>query len=183
MTTTNPYGVADLYDSDLSQSYSTFRPTITVFDNGDIDIDFSDCYVNSVDDGDNVESFEPNGEPHSTLLDRLVEGHGADPARALRRLADHIANHRRPEFPTADPSDDEAPEADDADDGLCPKCGWDSLQYADTDIRYWNMAGIAADGTVMFHGEFDWVGDGSDDHIVCSNCQAEWKVPARVQFI
>ena len=171
MTTTDPYGITDLYESDLSQSYSTFQPTITVFDNGDIDIDFSGCYVNSVDDGDNVESFEPNGEPHSTLLDRLVEGHGADPARALRRLADYIANHRRPEFPVEYADKDE-----------CPLCGCEgSIQYNETDVRFWNLAGL--DGqTVLFHGEFDWVGDGEDDHLTCWNCQAEWKAPT-VQFI
>lgn len=171
MTTTDPYGIADLYDSDLSQSYSIFMPAVTVFDNGDIDIDFSDCYVNT----SGHSHVEPDDRPHSALLDRIVTGHDVDLPGALRRLADYIANQRRPEFPV-----------DDVEDNVCPSCGHEgSLQYTDVDARFWDFARFDGhDGrTMLFQGEFDWVGDGADDHLTCWNCQAEWKRPATVDFI
>lgn len=71
---------------------SLFQPCVNVSDDGTIEIDWFDSYVNTVDTFyDHPERYEePEGEPHSTLLDRLLGDHRNDPAGALRRLADYI---------------------------------------------------------------------------------------------
>lgn len=74
-------------------STSLFQPAVSVSDNGVIQIDWFDCYVNTVDgDSDDIEVAygEPEGQPHSTLLDSIIGDHRAEPAVALRRLADYI---------------------------------------------------------------------------------------------
>lgn len=68
---------------------SLFQPCIDITDDGDITIDWSDSYVSTYDeDIDDTVYDEPNGQPHSTLLDILVVG--VSTSKGLRNLADHI---------------------------------------------------------------------------------------------
>ncbi len=71
-------------------SRSLFQPCITIGDDGTIDIDWSDSYVNTVYEPDVLLYEEPPGHPHSALLDRLVSEDQPSPAVALRRLADYM---------------------------------------------------------------------------------------------
>lgn len=79
---------------------SLFQPAVNVSDDGTIEIDWFDCYVNTVDDDDQgggpprYNEPEPEGFPHSTLLDGLVGDFRNDPAGALRRIADYIDSRK-----------------------------------------------------------------------------------------
>lgn len=72
-------------------SESLFQPCIVVKDDGTITVDFADSYVNTVlDDDETVVYDEPDGQPHSNLLDSLVLG--VSTADGLRNLANYIDN-------------------------------------------------------------------------------------------
>lgn len=76
--------------------YSLFNPEVTVSDDETITVDFTESYVFTVDVEGHILADEPDGKPHSTLLDGVLgaERDTTNAPAALRRLAAYIENHQ-----------------------------------------------------------------------------------------
>jgi hypothetical protein len=78
----------------------------------------------------------------------------------------------RPDFPLEAFAVDEA----------CPHChALDSIQANDHPIRFWKGAQVI-DGTLSFGGLSDTTEDGTDEHLDCISCGAEWAMPPEVDY-
>jgi hypothetical protein len=78
---------------------SLFRPYVTVYDNGNIEVDWFDSWHSVWDEATNSESSNASetSNRHAHLLDRILglgydPAHPVSPADSLRRLADYLDN-------------------------------------------------------------------------------------------
>lgn len=114
---------------------SLFLPCLTVDDDGNIDIDFGQSYDNTELDNGELTYNEPDGNPHSALLDRILGPDDLTTARRLRRLAAYMEERIQPR---------------DGSRKRCSKCGewvrWDENRWAD-DEDFDHLCGTEPDGT------------------------------------
>lgn len=65
----------------------------------------------------------------------------------------------------------------------CPLChSVGTVQAVEYGRKTWDFLETAS-GVAQFDGHFDWSEESLDEHIACWNCNAEWAMPERVDYL
>ena len=68
------------------------------------------------------------------------------------------------------------------DEDGCPDCGSSELISVDRTVRFWE-GGRVIEGVLCFDGHYEVGDDGTDEHLSCVCCGAEFAIPERVDYL